>query len=233
MTSPCLHSSVVRATQPGFSALGSLRVSHQILPMFLKNIFPTFFKNTTSAGGRQFVPPSPPSEPLSNNSEQSLKSSFFWQWKSHFALKTPCAWRKSCNKNPVPIMSLLCICFASVSPALLGSLPVSCCSPCLCHPDSFFFFQGPGLSQISVFWSHSSQHCHNSPVKTALSLGWGARSPSQGQSSSHIAELTSYPGHSFISLVFLFLCFLPEWWMVTLQGDFPQVHRRPSGINES
>lgn len=110
-------------------------------------------------------------------------------------------------------MSLLCICCALVSPALLGSLPTGCCSPWLCAPDSFvFFFQGPALSQISVFWS---QHCQNSLVKTTLSLGLGVRSPSQPQSSSHAGELTSYPGHSFIPPVFPLLCFCQsdEWWL--------------------
>lgn len=105
--------------------------------------------------------------------------------------------QKLCAHN-VPPLHLLCL----VSPAVLGSLPVTLAL----WSWQLFLLPGPGPSQISVFWSHSFQHCQNSLVKTALSPGWGGgvlhrdRAPLTPQSSRLIQATLLYLLSLFSSL---------------------------------
>lgn len=192
-----------------------------------------FLKTTSSAGGSQSLYLPAHLQSLCQATASSDLETAPLDNESHILLwKHPVLKEKAAAKPPCP----WCLSFASALPRcrLLswGASPSGCCSPWLCAPDSsVFFFQGPALSHISVFWS---QRCHNSLVKTTLSLGLGVRSPSQWQSSSRAGELTSYPGHSFIPPVFLlllFFCQSDEWWLHRV--TFHRCTEGPSGINES
>lgn len=113
------------------------------------------------------------------------------------------------NVSPLHLLCLGVAC----SP---GEPPITLLQPlALWSWQIFFFFEGPGLSHISVFWSHSSQHCQNSLVKTALSVGLGARSLHSHKApltleSLHLIQATLLYLLSFFSSVF---CQNDEWWL--------------------